>query len=126
MPYLNLQFRMVSASYVPPGSFVIDMRLVQAIMIKFTFHVYNHYGSTGCQVFKLGVQNQKDFCLRINIPKGNYCILRIGVIGRCQKVPKLDLQSQFSLSKVIRIFLIFFFIEEYQFRSMFFVFDIFR
>ena len=31
-----------------------------------------HYGNTGCQVFKKGVQNWKDFCLKINIPKGNY------------------------------------------------------
>ena len=27
-----------------------------------------------------GVQNQKDFYLRINIPKGNYWILKIGVV----------------------------------------------
>ena len=27
----------------------------------------SHYGNTGCGVFKQGVQNQKDFCLRINI-----------------------------------------------------------
>ena len=36
-----------------------------------------------------GVQNWKDFCLKINIPKGNYWILRIGLMGRCQKVPYL-------------------------------------
>ena len=36
-----------------------------------------------------------------------------------------DFQSQFSMSKIIQIFLIFFFIEEYQFRGMFFVIDIF-
>ena len=30
------------------------------------------YGNTGCGVFKQGVQNQKDFCIRINIRKGNY------------------------------------------------------
>ena len=35
-----------------------------------------HYGNTGCGVFRRGVQNQKDFCLRINILKGNYWILR--------------------------------------------------
>ena len=46
-------------------------------------------------------------------------ILRIGVFGRCQKVPKSDFQSQFSTSKIIQIFL-FFFIE---FRSTFFVID---
>ena len=43
-------------------------------------------------------------------------------MGRCQKVPKVpkfDFQSQFSTSKIIRIFLNFF--ELYQFRSTFFV-----
>ena len=39
------------------------------------------YGNTGCGVFKRGVQNQKDFCIEINIPKGNYWILRIGLTG---------------------------------------------
>ena len=28
---------------------------------------YARYGNTGCGVFKRGVQNYKDFCLRINI-----------------------------------------------------------
>ena len=46
------------------------------------------YGNTGCRVFKWGVQNWKYFCLRINLPKGNYWILRIGVVGMCQNVPK--------------------------------------
>ena len=46
------------------------------------------------------------------------------VMGTCQKVPKFDFQSQFSMSKSIQIFLIFF-IEEYQFRGTFFVIDIF-
>ena len=39
------------------------------------FSVYKtliRYGNTGCRVFKRGVQNWKDFCLKINIPKGNY------------------------------------------------------
>ena len=46
-------------------------------------------------------------------------------MGSCQKVPKSDFQSQFSASKIIRIFCIFSFIEEYEFRSTFFVVDIF-
>ena len=46
-------------------------------------------------------------------------------MGRCQNVPKFDFQSQFSMSKIIVIFFNFVFIEEYQFRSTFFVFDIF-
>ena len=29
------------------------------------------YGNMGYQVFKWGIQNWKDFCLEINIPKGN-------------------------------------------------------
>ena len=28
---------------------------------------------------------------------------RIGVVGRCQKVPTFDFQSQFSMSKIFRI-----------------------
>ena len=34
--------------------------------------------------------------------------MRIELIGRCQKVPKFDFQSQFPMSKIILIFLIFF------------------
>ena len=63
------------------------------------------YGSTSCRVFKQGVQNWRDFCLKINLPKRDYWILRIGVMGRCHKVPKFDFQSQFSMSKIIGIFL---------------------
>ena len=44
------------------------------------------YGSTGCEVFKWGVQNVNGFCLKIDILKGNYWILRIGLVGRCQKL----------------------------------------
>ena len=43
------------------------------------------------------------------------------VHGEVSKVPKFDFQSQFSMSKIIRIFLDFFFIEEFQLRSKFFV-----
>ena len=35
-------------------------------------HSYYLYGNTHCRVFKWGIQNQKDFCLKINILKGNY------------------------------------------------------
>ena len=48
-----------------------------------------------------GYKNEK-------IRKGTYWILKIGVMGRCQKVPKFDFQSQFSMSKLIGIFFIFF------------------
>ena len=65
------------------------------------------------------------FCLKINIAKGKHWILRISVVGRCQKGPKFDFQSQFSMSWVIGIFLNYFFIKDYQFRNTFFVFDTF-
>ena len=35
-------------------------------------HTYVHYDNVGCRVFKGEVQNWKDFCLKINTPKGNY------------------------------------------------------
>ena len=34
---------------------------------------------TGYGVSSPGIHNYKDFCRKINIPKGNYWILRIGV-----------------------------------------------
>ena len=43
------------------------------------------YGSTGCLVFKRGVQNWKGFCLRINMPKGNFGVVvsyqKLGIIS---------------------------------------------
>ena len=65
-----------------------------------------NYGKTGYGVSSLGIQNQSFFCLKISIHKENYWILRIGAMGRCQKEPKFDFQSQFSMSKIIGIFLI--------------------
>ena len=44
----------------------------------------------------------------INIPNGNYWVLSFGLMVSSQKVPRFDFQSQFSSSKVIEIFLIFF------------------
>ena len=44
--------------------------------------------------------------------------------GEGQKVPKSEFQSQFYISKIVKIFLIFFF-EEYKIKSTFFVIDIF-
>ena len=32
-----------------------------------------------------GVKNKKGYCTRINIPKGNYWILSIGLMASCQK-----------------------------------------
>ena len=78
------------------------------------------YGNTGYGVSGPGIQNQKGFCLKINIPKGNYWILRIGVMGRCRKVPKFDCKSQFSMSKIIRIFPIFFSLKNTNLENIFY------
>ena len=41
--------------------------IIQSMAVK--SGLYFHYGRIGCRYFKRGVQNQKDFCLRIIIPK---------------------------------------------------------
>ena len=59
----------------------------------------------GCGVFQWGVQNLKDFCLRINILKGNYFILRIGLMGEgVQKCQNLTLKVIFLCQKVSEFF----------------------
>ena len=44
------------------------------------------YGNTGCGVFKRGYKISNFSWHRINVLKGNYWILRIGLMRRCQKV----------------------------------------
>ena len=39
----------------------------------------------GLWSFQVGVQNLKDFYIRIDIPKGNYWILSFGLVASCQK-----------------------------------------
>ena len=55
-----------------------------------------------------GYKIRKVFGSKSTVFKWNYQFLKIGVMGSCQKVPKFDFQSQFSMSKIIGIFLIFF------------------
>ena len=38
----------------------------------------------------MGIQNYKDFCIKINIPKGNYWILRIGLMGSLSSLQKSE------------------------------------
>ena len=40
--------------------------------LSYTKSITGRYGSTGCGVFKRGILKKKDFCMKINIPKGNY------------------------------------------------------
>ena len=55
-----------------------------------------------------------------------WLIFEFGLMANCQKVPILDFQSQFSMSKIIQIFLNFFFHWRTPiFEHIFFVIDIF-
>ena len=64
--------------------------LVINITSSYALWVSLAYGNTGCQVLKRGIQNWKDFCLKINIPKGNYWILRIGLMGSLSSLQKSE------------------------------------
>ena len=81
-----------------------DWNLASTINFRELAEYYQN-GNTSYRVFKRRIQSWKYFCLRINIPKGNCWILKIGLMGKCEKVPKSDFQSRFSTSKLIRIFL---------------------
>ena len=67
----------------------------------------------------------KVFGQESTLVKWNYQILSLHLVKVCQKVPILDFQSGFSMSKIIGIFLKQNFIEEYQFRRTFLVKSIF-
>ena len=50
----------------------LRMEGLQKISSIFHFEQVNKgYGNMDYRVFKPGIQNWKDFCLKINIPKGN-------------------------------------------------------
>ena len=63
----------------------------------------------------------KVFGQESTVVKWNYRILSLHLVTVGQKVPILDFQSEFSMSKIIQIFLKKKIIEEYQFRRTFFV-----
>ena len=87
--------------------------------------IYPSYGSTGSGVFKRGGTKLERFLPKNQHNQTKLFILSlVGIMGRCQKLRKFDFQSQFFMSKIIQIFLVFF-IEECIFRSTFFVIDIF-
>ena len=46
------------------------MRSIYRDKVKSTIHL--RYGNMGCQSFKQGIHNYKDFCIKINILKGSY------------------------------------------------------
>ena len=87
------------------------VELIKRLSIVFILHLLDMYivciwrivvrvGEFSSLGYKIGKK-----CPKLNIPKDNL----IGVMGRCQKVPKFDFQSQFSMSKIIGIFFNFLF-----------------
>ena len=104
------------------GWFWIRLNLHIALQCVVKQGISAHCGNTGCRVFKWGIQNWKYFCLKINITKGNYWILTIGVVASCQKLgiilvikwfknwcyqkcaPKLVFFNKKKLRKIWRIF----------------------
>ena len=62
-------------------------------------NVLHMYSNMSFQVFKRGIHNQINVWPKINILKGNYCILLVDIILTCQKVQKSDFQSQIYLVK---------------------------
>ena len=84
------QFFISDSKYTTSGSLLNDLRQgYENIILYKTFcldryidnEVNLQYGNTGCGVFKRGV--------KINIFKGNYWMLRIGSMGKCQKYQNL-------------------------------------
>ena len=65
---------------------LIDKKYYFILSLVFYYKTENSssHGNTGCRVIEWAVKDKKDFCLRINIPEGNYWILKIGVVGRRQ------------------------------------------
>ena len=87
------------------------VKYIQIFSIPILWNTLLTLWQLGCRGFKQGIQNWKYFCLKIDIPKLNNWILRIGLMGKCQKVTNFDFQNQFTMSKIIGIFLIFFSLE---------------
>ena len=75
----------VSVLSFAPNVFLENQVVNRGFAVLQEYVRYVKYGNTGCGVFKRGVQNQKDFCIRIDIPKGNYQILSFGLMAACQK-----------------------------------------
>ena len=48
------------------------------------------YGITGYGVSRPGIQNKKGSCIKVNLPKGNYWILRIGLMGSLSSLKKSE------------------------------------
>ena len=72
------------------------------LLWAYKWHMYRkhmHNGNTGCRVFKRGIQNWKDFCLKINIPKGNFWFFDIKIDFESQNLALFDTSPLTQFSK---------------------------
>jgi hypothetical protein len=60
------------------------------IFFTFLFALCVKYGTSGYGVSRPGIQNKKGFCIKINLPKGNYWILKIGLMGSLSSLQKSE------------------------------------
>ena len=95
---------------------------------KLIFRIQNsnvEYGNTSCGVFKGEIQNYKDFWLKINCGQMKSLNFENWLNGEVSKSAKIWLSKSIFYIKNHLKLSDFFFIKEYEFRSTFFVIDIF-
>ena len=80
----------------------------------------------GLSSFKAGYIKLERFLPKNQHTKWNYWSLIIGVMGRCQTVPKFDFQSQFSMSKKSESFSILFSLKNINLGAHYFITSIFK
>ena len=66
----------------------INSSTLQMGILLLDKYLRSQYGNTSYGVSSPGIQNYKGLCQQINLPKGNYWILRIGVVTSCQTSSK--------------------------------------
>jgi hypothetical protein len=107
------------------NSLYVSSRVTKSFGLELNYIVctYNMLWQYGLSSF----QEEENAKLERFLPKNQYTHRKLLILENwCNgEVPKFDFQSHFSMSKIIEIFLNFCFIEKYQFRSTFFVIDIF-
>ena len=96
----TIQENMTGSNFLP----LLEVRQQWKCLFKLS-HLYltQCYGNMGYGVSSGGT-NKKDFCLRIKILKGNYWILRIVLMGRCQKCQNSTFKINFLYHKVSESF----------------------
>ena len=77
----------------------INSSTLQMGILLFDKDLRSQYGNTGNGVSSRGIQNYKGFSLKLNIHKEHYWILRIGIVGRCQKSQNLTFKVHFLCQK---------------------------